>query len=97
MIYLFSYLSLFKGASHVLEIEDIKHIAENSKMVGDMVEEIVKEWDAQKEAFYKQTGINHQNEIVAVNSFDEIEHLLNEWVLLVCLFSSGFADCIFGF
>ncbi|XP_010935449.1 uncharacterized protein [Elaeis guineensis] len=52
-------------ASHAVEIKDIKHIAENNKMVGDMVQEIVKEWDAQKEAFYKQTGISHQNEIVA--------------------------------
>lgn len=61
-----------------MEIEDIKHIAENNKMVGDMVQEIVKEWDAQKEGFYKQTGISHQNKIVAVNGFGEIEHLLNE-------------------
>ncbi|XP_026664653.1 uncharacterized protein LOC103717432 isoform X4 [Phoenix dactylifera] len=67
-----------KEASQMVEIEDIKHIAENNKMVGDMVKEIVKEWDAQKEAFYKQTGISHQNEIVAANGFDEIEHLLNE-------------------
>ena len=78
MIYLFSYLSLFKEASHAVEIKDIKHIAENNKMVGDMVQEIVKEWDAQKEAFYKQTGISHPNEIVAVNGFNEIVHLLNE-------------------
>ncbi|XP_073107900.1 uncharacterized protein [Elaeis guineensis] len=55
-----------KEASRVVEVDDIKHIAEHDKMVGDMVEEIVKEWDTQKEAFYKQTGINHQNEIVAV-------------------------------
>ncbi|KAG1347990.1 hypothetical protein COCNU_06G018190 [Cocos nucifera] len=60
-----------KEASHTVEIEDIKHVVENDKMVGDMIEEIVKEWDTQKEAFYKQTGFNHQNEIVAQVTFVE--------------------------
>lgn len=67
-----------KEASHTVEIKDIKHIAENNNMAGNMVEKIVKEWDAQKEIFYKQTGISRQNDMVAVNGFEELEYLLNE-------------------
>ena len=47
-------------------------------IVSCMVEGIVKEWDAQKETFYKQTGISQRNEIVAVDEFEELELLLNE-------------------
>jgi len=52
-------------------------------IVSCMVEGIVKEWDAQKETFYKQTGISQRNEIVAVDEFEELELLLNEWCVLV--------------
>ena len=65
-------------ASGTVDVKDIKHIAENKKPVGNMVEGIVKEWDAQKETFYKQTGISQRNEIVAVDEFEELELLLNE-------------------
>ncbi|XP_039123968.1 uncharacterized protein LOC120260539 isoform X1 [Dioscorea cayenensis subsp. rotundata] len=67
-----------KEASQKVEVQDIKHIAENKKLVGNMVKEIVDEWDAQKEMFYKQTGISQRNEVALVDDFDELEHLLNE-------------------
>lgn len=62
-----------------MEVEDIKHIAEEKKLVGDAVENVVEEWNAQKEAFYKQTGIGRGKEIVAFDNFgDELEHMLSE-------------------
>lgn len=64
--------------SQTVDVEDIKHITENKKLVGSMVEEIVEEWDAQKEAFYEQTGISRRNELVAVDDFDELAQLLDE-------------------
>ncbi|KAJ0988976.1 hypothetical protein J5N97_007332 [Dioscorea zingiberensis] len=65
-------------ASQKVEVQDIKHIAENKKLVGDMIEEIADEWDSQKDMFYKQTGITQCNEVAVVDGFDELEHLLNE-------------------
>ena len=69
---------LISEASQKVEVHDIKHIAENKKLVGDMMKEIVDEWDAQKDMFYKQTGISQRNEVAVVDDFDELEHLLNE-------------------
>ncbi|ONK74600.1 uncharacterized protein A4U43_C03F8160 [Asparagus officinalis] len=70
--------SAIREASETVNVEDIKHIAENKKLVGNMVEDIVKEWDVQKEEFYKQTGISSQKEMVPVDEFEELEQLLNE-------------------
>ncbi|XP_072989136.1 uncharacterized protein [Typha latifolia] len=67
-----------KEASEKVEVEDIKHIQETKKTASTMVEEIMKEWDTQKEQFYNQTGISRRNEIVAVDAFDELEQLLRE-------------------
>lgn len=67
-----------KEASGRVDVEDIKHIAENKKLVGNMVEDIVKEWDVQKETFSKQTGIYRRNDIVAADDFEELERLLSE-------------------
>lgn len=67
-----------REASQSVNVDDIKHIAENKKLVGDMVQECVEEWDAQKEAFYEQTGISRRNEVVAVDDFEELERLLDE-------------------
>ncbi|URD97682.1 Small nuclear RNA activating complex (SNAPc), subunit SNAP43 [Musa troglodytarum] len=65
-------------AMGTVDTEDVKHITEDKKLVGDMVDDIVKDWDAQKETFCKQTGISSRNDVVAVDDFDELEHLLNE-------------------
>ncbi|XP_015894176.1 uncharacterized protein LOC107428195 [Ziziphus jujuba] len=48
------------GASQVVDVENIKHIAEDSIMVGDAVEKITEEWNVQKQLFYEQTGLNRQ-------------------------------------
>lgn len=65
-------------ASGTVSVDDIKHIAEDNRPVGDTVNDIVKQWDAQKDLFYKQTGVNRY-EIVPYEDFDrELEHLLTE-------------------
>jgi len=38
-----------------VNIEDAKHILQSDKLLGDKIDEAVKEWDAQKE-FYERTG-----------------------------------------
>ncbi|RWW83599.1 hypothetical protein BHE74_00007882 [Ensete ventricosum] len=65
-------------AMGTVDIKDVKHIAEEKKLVGDMVDDIVKDWNAQKESFCQQTGINTRNDVMAVDEFYELEHLLNE-------------------
>nr|XP_018676665.1 PREDICTED: uncharacterized protein LOC103972792 isoform X1 [Musa acuminata subsp. malaccensis] len=50
-------------ATDTMDVEDAKHIIEDNKLVGDMVDDIVKDWDAQKETFYKQTSIIIHNEL----------------------------------
>jgi snRNA-activating protein complex subunit 1 len=71
-------------------MEDVKHILQNDKLLGDKVEEIVKEWDAQKEEFYQKTGVSPHDELAVVGGnesgefhdenegFDELEQLLLE-------------------
>ncbi|KAL8497851.1 hypothetical protein ACS0TY_021265 [Phlomoides rotata] len=46
-----------KEASQVIDVESIKHIAENKRLIGDIVEKTVTDWKSQKESFYEQTGI----------------------------------------
>lgn len=79
-------------ASQTVDVEDAKHILQNDKLLGDKVEEIVKEWDAQKEEFYQKTGVSPHDELVVVDNdesgefhdenetdaFDELEQLLLE-------------------
>lgn len=67
-----------REASGTVDVEDIKHLAEKKKLVGNMIENIVGEWDAQKDTFSKQTGITRGNELVAVDEFTELERLLDE-------------------
>ncbi|OAY78869.1 hypothetical protein ACMD2_08173 [Ananas comosus] len=67
-----------KEASPAAEVEDVLHINENEKTACDTVESIVEQWEAQKDDFYKQTGINRHNEIVPADAFNEIEQLLEE-------------------
>ena len=43
------------------------------------MENVVEEWNAQKEAFYKQTGIGRGKEIAEFDNFgDQLEHMLSE-------------------
>ncbi|KAL7189780.1 hypothetical protein ACSBR1_039420 [Camellia fascicularis] len=47
-----------KEASEVVDVQNIKHIAENKKLIGEMVEKTAQDWNTQKESFYQQTGLN---------------------------------------
>lgn len=79
----------FAEASNIIDVEDARHIVQNDKLLGDRVDEIVKEWDAQKEAFYEKTGVR-RDELAVVehdepgvlphenDEFDEIRQLLLE-------------------
>lgn len=79
----------FTEASNIIDVEDARHIVQNDKLLGDRVDEIVKEWDAQKEAFYEKTGVR-RDELAVVehdesgvlphenDEFDEIRQLLLE-------------------
>ncbi|RAL53291.1 hypothetical protein DM860_006963 [Cuscuta australis] len=49
-----------EGASKTVDVENIKHIAERTRSVGDALEQSAADWNVQKEAFYQQTGYRHQ-------------------------------------
>lgn len=46
----------------VVDVQNIKHIAENKRLIGEVVEETVEDWSTQKELFYKQTGIKEPSQ-----------------------------------
>ncbi|KAL4654153.1 hypothetical protein ACB092_01G357600 [Castanea dentata] len=47
-------------ASKVVATQDIKHISEDKKLIGDTVEKISDDWNVQKDIFYRQTGFSQQ-------------------------------------
>ncbi|XP_057768024.1 uncharacterized protein LOC130988247 isoform X2 [Salvia miltiorrhiza] len=47
-----------KEASKVVDVENIKHIVENQRLIGDVVEKTAADWKSQKEALYRQTGFS---------------------------------------
>lgn len=49
-----------KDGDEKVDVQDIRHIAEDDKMVGDAAERITEEWNVQKQLFYQQTGLNQQ-------------------------------------
>ncbi|KAL9326187.1 hypothetical protein ACSQ67_006832 [Phaseolus vulgaris] len=49
-------------ASRVLDVENIKHIQEDKHLIGDVVEKVANDWHAQKQTFYKQTGLGEDDE-----------------------------------
>lgn len=49
-----------KEAASVIDTQDIKHIAENQILIGDVVGKTTKDWNAQKETFYQKTGLNQR-------------------------------------
>ncbi|KAL5978043.1 hypothetical protein ACLOJK_037066 [Asimina triloba] len=62
-------------AEALVGIDDIKHIAEKKNLVGDDLEKISEEWEAQKKAFYLLTGEKPPTE-GGTDEFDrELEHL----------------------
>lgn len=48
-----------KGASDMVDVENIKHITENQTLIGDVVGKTAEDWKTQKELFYQQTGIRN--------------------------------------
>lgn len=44
----------------MVDIQDIKHISEDKKLIGDTVEKISDDWNVQKDIFYHQTGFSQQ-------------------------------------
>ncbi|OEL13350.1 hypothetical protein BAE44_0025631 [Dichanthelium oligosanthes] len=75
-------------ASQTVGVEDAKHILQSDKLLGEKIDEVVKEWDAQKEEFYERTGLSRGNELAVIDNdesgvqhhgyddFDEITQLL---------------------
>nr|GME03721.1 uncharacterized protein LOC109184283 [Ipomoea batatas] len=52
------------------DIETIKHIAENKRLIGETIEQKVADWNAQKDSFYQQTGCGRQ---LAIESLQQEE------------------------
>ncbi|ESQ45163.1 hypothetical protein EUTSA_v10010555mg [Eutrema salsugineum] len=76
-----------KGAGEIVEIDDIKHIAEEKELMGERVEKLKKEWDSQKNSFYEKTKVDSlattQKLLKDVahgedDGFDELDRLLSE-------------------
>lgn len=44
-----------------MDVQDIKHIAEDEKLIGDTVEKIAEDWNVQRGVFYEQTGLDQQS------------------------------------
>ena len=38
------------------------------KLLGDKIDEVVKEWDAQKEGFYERTGLSPGNRLMVIDN-----------------------------
>ncbi|KAJ9688720.1 hypothetical protein PVL29_014391 [Vitis rotundifolia] len=73
-------------ASKVVDVQNIKHISEDKKLIGDVVNKTAEDWNAQKEVFYQKTGLNQrpaeehrQDNEDDGDDFDlELEHLLSQ-------------------
>lgn len=82
------YFPQLTEASQTVDIEDAKHILQSDKLLGDKIDEVVKDWDAQKEEFYERTGLSSGNELAVIDDdesgaqdhdfddFDELTQLL---------------------
>ncbi|KAM1890550.1 hypothetical protein ACFX14_033922 [Malus domestica] len=66
-------------ASKVVDVGDIKHIAEGKELVGDVAEKMVGQWDSQREVFYQQTGVNQrQLQLMSDNDNDDFDKELEQ-------------------
>lgn len=66
-------------ASKVVDVGDIKHIAEGKELVGDVAEKMVGQWDSQREVFYQQTGVNQQQlQLMSDNDNDDFDKELEQ-------------------
>lgn len=55
-------------ASQTVDVEDAKHLLQSDKLLGDKIDEVVKEWDAQKDGFYERTGLSPGNQLMAIDN-----------------------------
>ncbi|GLT26237.1 hypothetical protein SLA2020_013190 [Shorea laevis] len=55
-------------ASEVVDVQNIQHISDSKESLGDMIQNVVENWNVQKEAFCEQTGLNQLND----DEFDEL-------------------------
>ncbi|CAN6543540.1 unnamed protein product [Malus baccata var. baccata] len=66
-------------ASKVVDVGDIKHIAEGKELVGDVAEKMVGQWDSQREVFYQQTGVNQrQLQLMSDDDKDDFDKELEQ-------------------
>ncbi|XP_068322069.1 uncharacterized protein [Pyrus communis] len=66
-------------ASKVVDVGDIKHIAEGKELVGDVAEKMVGQWDSQREVFYRQTGVNQrQLQLMSDDDNDDFDKELEQ-------------------
>ncbi|GAV57934.1 SNAPc_SNAP43 domain-containing protein, partial [Cephalotus follicularis] len=47
-------------ASELVDVQNIKHISNDSDSIGDVVDKIDENWNVQKQVFYEQTGLNQR-------------------------------------
>ncbi|XP_062174693.1 uncharacterized protein LOC133879896 isoform X2 [Alnus glutinosa] len=47
-------------ASKVVDVQDIKHISEDKKLIGDEMQKIVDDWNVQRDIFNQQRGFSQQ-------------------------------------
>ncbi|XP_010431152.1 PREDICTED: uncharacterized protein LOC104715442 [Camelina sativa] len=75
-----------KGAGKIVEIEDIKHISQEKELMGEKVERLKEEWDAQRISLYEQTkldGLTRTQKLLKDvghdedDGFDELDRLLS--------------------
>ncbi|XP_022143014.1 uncharacterized protein LOC111013003 [Momordica charantia] len=67
-------LALYE-ASDILDVQDIKHISEDDRLIGDTVEQIAENWNVQRGVFYEQTGLDRQ--LVPVEAHKENQLLVH--------------------
>lgn len=56
----FSSWFLVEEASKVVDVQDIKHISEDKKLIGDEMEKIIDDWNVQRDNFNQQRGLSQQ-------------------------------------
>lgn len=69
----------FKEAENVIDTQDIKHIAENQTLIGDVVGKTTEDWNVQKETFYQKTRLNQRPSFEQQNNNGKLDAIeLNE-------------------
>ena len=45
----------------MMDVQNIKHLSEDKKLIEDVVNKSAEDWNAQKEVFYRKTGLNQHH------------------------------------